>query len=257
MNKLKIIIRLIVAFILLVSSPGSLGAQTLSLKGKPVQLDIREAGVNSLRISLKPIGIDNRFLNTPTLSEKDAGSLLGSITQLEGEFKQTYNKFQITVYPDPIRVVISNRAGDIIQELTFQKDGTLLFKLDDNPILGMGEGGPRMGENWRSEKIEFDRKGRLHKMEPRWQANAYGSRNPVAMLAGTGGWGLYIVSPWGQFDLRDSEIGIFIPVQTLDLKLEQQTQKNQQQTSGKGLPPPDSELDGVFDIFKMVCLLPL
>jgi alpha-glucosidase/alpha-D-xyloside xylohydrolase len=82
---------------------------------------------------------------------------------------------------------------------------------DDKPVLGWGEGGPRMGRNWKDEQIEFDRRGRLHEMVPRWQSNAYGSRNPVAFLIGTSGWGIYMPVPWVQVDLRDSNTGYFIP----------------------------------------------
>jgi hypothetical protein len=40
-------------------------------------------------------------------------------------------------------------------------------------------------------------------MEPRWQSDAYGSRNPVTMLVGTKGWGLLRADAVGQIDLRD------------------------------------------------------
>ena len=77
-------------------------------------------------------------------------------------------------------------------------------------LLGMGEGGPQPGENWRTEhEIEFDRRGRFHEMRPRWQSNAYGSRNPVAFLIGTGGWGIYVATPWVQVDLSRPDRGIF------------------------------------------------
>jgi hypothetical protein len=59
----------------------------------------------------------------------------------------------------------------------------------------MGEGGPRPepGRPWREQPVQFDRRGKLDIMEPRWQADMYGSRNPAAMLLGTAGWGLFVV----------------------------------------------------------------
>ena len=96
------------------------------------------------------------------------------------------------------------KDGTVIQTLTFEPDGSVAFLLDDQPVLGMGEGGPRMsgGTNWRTAPVEFDRRGRVHEMIPQWQRGAYGSRNPVALLVGTSGWGLFFTTPWGQFDLR-------------------------------------------------------
>ncbi|HEY9515809.1 MAG TPA: TIM-barrel domain-containing protein, partial [Gemmatimonadaceae bacterium] len=45
------------------------------------------------------------------------------------------------------------------------------------------------------------------------QSGAYGSRNPVPLLIGTGGWGLYVATPWVQVDLSDAKRGTFIPWQ--------------------------------------------
>ncbi len=106
-----------------------------------------------------------------------------------------------------------------------------------------------MGEDWRNARVEFDRRGRLHKMQPRWQANAYGSRNPVALLVGTGGWGIFVATPWVQIDLRNKEQGFLIPRHTLDLENKQQTKENQQQNIGKGIPPSESVVPGAYDVF--------
>ena len=77
----------------------------------------------------------------------------------------------------------------------------------------MGEGGPLPRGNFRTLPIEFDRRGRFDDMRPRWQSDAYGSRNPVALMIGTEGWGLFIATPWGQVDLRDANRGVFSPWQ--------------------------------------------
>ena len=77
-------------------------------------------------------------------------------------------------------------------------------------------------------------------MQPRWQGDMYGSRNPVAMLVGTDGWGLFVASPWVQVDLREPDRGVFIPWKPTDADRAAWTERNQQQTSAKGLPPPDA-----------------
>ena len=92
-------------------------------------------------------------------------------------------------------------------------DGSVAFWLDDNPVLGMGGGGPRpqRGTPWREQPVQYDRRGQLDTMQPRWQSDMYGSRNPVPMLLGTGGWALFIAAPWGQIDLRQPDRGVFLP----------------------------------------------
>ena len=101
--------------------------------------------------------------------------------------RRRVGKLNVEVRPGPLTLVVRNAAGQLIQEVVFADDGTLSFKLDEHPVLGMGEGGPRpqKGENWREQSVQFDRRGALDTMEPRWQSDMYGSRNPVAMLLGT------------------------------------------------------------------------
>ena len=74
-------------------------------------------------------------------------------------------------------LTVTNAAGQAVQEIVFEDDGTLSFKLDEHPVLGMGEGGPRpeKGTAWREQAVQFDRRGQLDTMEPRWQADMDGS----------------------------------------------------------------------------------
>jgi alpha-glucosidase/alpha-D-xyloside xylohydrolase len=97
--------------------------------------------------------------------------------------------------------------------------------------------------------VQFDRRGALDTMEPRWQADMYGSRSPVAMLWGTSGWGLFVATPWVQVDLRDSVRGAFIPYKPTAADTAPQNQRNQQQSAGKGIHPVSSIVPGLFDFF--------
>jgi alpha-glucosidase/alpha-D-xyloside xylohydrolase len=114
----------------------------------------------------------------------------------------------------------------------------------------MGEGGPRpaRGTPWRDQPVQYDRRGALDTMEPRWQADMYGSRNPAAALFGTSGWGLFVATPWVQVDMREAARGKFLPVQA-DASTAPQTERNQQQVLGKGLPPPSTYVAGLYDVF--------
>ena len=152
--------------------------------------------------------------------------------------------------PQPLTLVV-RAGGRLVQELIFADDGTLSFRLDDQPVLGMGEGGPRPapGRPWREQPVQFDRRGQLDSMEPRWQSDMYGSRNPVAMLLGTSGWGLFVATPWVQVDLRQTDRGRFVPWQPSGPDRAPQNARNQQQNLGKGLPPVDQIVPGLYDLF--------
>jgi alpha-glucosidase/alpha-D-xyloside xylohydrolase len=111
-----------------------------------------------------------------------------------------------------LSVLVTTLDNKPVQKITFAPDGTMSFALDDQPVLGMGEGGPKqIGNSWRTDKIELDRRGRLHPMTPWYGTGTYGSYNPVPLMVGTAGWGLFIPTPWGAIDLSDSETGKFIP----------------------------------------------
>jgi alpha-glucosidase/alpha-D-xyloside xylohydrolase len=86
-------------------------------------------------------------------------------------------------------------------------------------------------------------------MEPRWQSDAYGSRNPVAMLVGTEGWGLFVAAPWVLVDLRGKDRGVFLPWKPSGGENLPQNVKNQGLSRGKGLPPVGSIVPGLFDVF--------
>lgn len=77
--------------------------------------------------------------------------------------------------PQPPTVTVRRPDDGVVQVLELEADGALAFRQDGEPVLGMGGGGPRpqRGMAWREQPVEFDRRGRLHAMEPRWQANMY------------------------------------------------------------------------------------
>ena len=135
-----------------------------------------------------------------------------SLDQLTAPVTRRVGNLDVTVRPDPLTVEVRRADGAPVQTLRFADDGTVSFPVGPHPVLGMGEGGPEPGQDWRTDHmVEFDRRGRLHEMRPRWQSNAYGSRNPVALLVGTEGWGLYVATPWVHVDLSDPGRGALIP----------------------------------------------
>ena len=234
----------------LVGAPAA-DAQPITAAGQPAQLEIRAAGAQSIRITLKPVSFKDDFPINPALAERKYASPALSVRELTRPVQRRVANLSVEVRPNPLTVVVKNAAGQLVQEVVFEGDGSLSFKLDEHPVLGMGEGGPRpqKGQNWREHAVQFDRRGALDTMEPRWQSDMYGSRNPVAMLLGTGGWGLFVAAPWGQVDLRQRERGVFLPFKPTGSESTPQTERNQQQALGKGIPPIDRIVPGLYDFF--------
>jgi alpha-glucosidase/alpha-D-xyloside xylohydrolase len=230
---------------------GSLSAQGMMVAGRPSRLDVRAAGSASVRVTLVPLGYRRELPYSPAVVDRPFAEPAITVATLPRPVRRRVGQLMVEVRPAPLTVAITSLRGAAIQRLTFEDDGTVSFVLDSAPVLGMGEGGPRPapGTPWREQPVQFDRRGTLDTMEPRWQSDMYGSRNPVAMLLGTAGWALFVPTPWVQVDLRDRSRGRFIPwVPTADSRAPQ-TERNQQQNAGKGLPPANSVVAGVYDLF--------
>ena len=208
-------------FILALAAAGcSGGAVQITRGGEPAQLDIRPAAEHSIRVTLEPLSYKGELPFTPSLAaDRTAPDPVISLREISEPVEQTIGNLKVTVRANPLSVEVRNAAGDPIQKLVFEDSGKVSFDIGNSPVLGMGEGGPPQDRSrdddsaWRTASIEFDRRGRFHEMRPRWQSGAYGSRNPVPLLIGTGGWGLFVATPWVQVDLSDANRGTFIPWQ--------------------------------------------
>ncbi|MBP1595635.1 MAG: glycoside hydrolase family 31 [Acidobacteria bacterium] len=235
-----------VALALLAPSAGSHAAEIRSA-GQPARLDIRLAGDHSIRITLRPLSYGQEFPFSPSLVERRWPAPAISLREIDAPLSRRVGGLQVTVRPNPLAVAVWRVDGTRITDLTFDPDtGNVSFTQGNRPILGMGEGGPRMDpKTWREQQLEFDRRGRFHEMVPRWQAQAYGSRNPVPLLVGTEGWGLYVATPWVQVDLTPGERGVFLPWKPPDAGQDQRTYTAQVQ----GRPPVDGIVSGVLDMF--------
>jgi alpha-glucosidase/alpha-D-xyloside xylohydrolase len=226
-------------------------AETLTSLGQPAELTIRPAGEHGVRVTLMPLREKRDLPENPALVAAANTKPVLRIQQLDVPAAVEVGGLKVTVRPTPLRVSLAGSDGAVVQELTFREDGGVDFLLDGQPVLGLGGGGPKpeKGEDWRKLPVEFDRRGRLDAMQPRWQSGAYGSRNPVPLLVGTGGWGLFFAAPWGRIDLREVRSGRFLPVTAQDLGETRQTFGNQQKNLGKGLPPRSAFIPGFLDVF--------
>ncbi len=239
------------AVIVLLQGATTQPTDVLTTAGQPAELHIRAAGDRAIRVTLKPVSFEADFPATPAVVDRAYPEPVISLRSLSKPLQQPVGRLRVEVSPSPLTVTVTNIADELVQKLVFEPDGTLTFALDESPVLGMGEGGPRpaRGTPWREQPVQFDRRGALDTMEPRWQSDMYGSRNPAAMLLGTRGWGLFVATPWVQVDMRDPERGTFLPWEPTEAERAPQTQGNQQQALGKGLPPIDQVVPGLFDVF--------
>ena len=215
---------------------------TILSGGKPAQLDIRLAGASSLRVTLRPLDAARAFPESPALIQRRWPEPAVELREIDGILNRRIGPLYVTVSDNPLTIDVSARDGRSVQNIVFRDDGNVSFRLDDRPVLGLGEGGPEMGENWREEALEYDRRGRLHEMAPRWQQKAYGSRNPVPMVIGTSGWAIYVNAPWSKVDLRDERRGLFIPWQPPQ-------GENAAAVESQGRPSPENRIDGIRDFF--------
>jgi len=245
-----------VSMLTLLATAAASRARLVTAAGEPAQLDIRAAGEHSIRLTLKPIRFEPDFPFTPALAEREYAAPDISLRQIDAPVKTQVGNLNVEVRADPLTVVVTTADGEPIQDVVFQDDGGMSFKVSGQPVLGMGEGGPseRGGRRGRGNRsIEFDRRGRLHNMAPRWQSGEYGSRNPVALMIGTEGWGLFVATPWGSIDIPEEGRGTFRPWEPPVPQERRRGRRGrgrgnlEQQLQGR--PPVDSVIPGAYDCF--------
>jgi alpha-glucosidase (family GH31 glycosyl hydrolase) len=182
----------------------------LSRGGQPAHLTVVSSGAHGVRITLSPFGL--ALPPSPSLLQLEIKNPELSLRTIEKPVQARVGALYVEITAAPLTVRVKNVAGREVQKLVFDdKTGNVSFNVGDGPVLGLGEGGQQPGKGTGPLGIQFDRRGRLDVMRPGWGSGTLGSRNPVAVLVGTAGWGLFVASPWVQVDLRDSATGVFIP----------------------------------------------
>ena len=185
-------------------------AENITLGGQPAELTVTIAGAHSVRVTLKPMGM--ALPPSPSLLNLEIKNPAISLRTIEKPVKARVGALDVEVTQSPLTVFVKSATGREIQKLIFdEKTGHISFSVGDAPVLGLGEGGQQPGKGKGPFGVQFDRRGKLDVMRPGWGSGTLGSRNPIAILVGTDGWGLFVASPWVQVDLRDPAKGVFIP----------------------------------------------
>jgi alpha-glucosidase/alpha-D-xyloside xylohydrolase len=192
-----------------VAAPGAWAA-TITRGGQPAELTVTSGGAHGVRVTLKPVGL--ALPPSPSLLTLEINNPAIRLRTIERPVQARVGALDVEITPSPLTVLVKSATGREIQKLVFdEKTGNVSFNVGDAPVLGLGEGGQQPGRGSGPMGVQFDRRGKLDVMRPGWGSGTLGSRNPVAVLVGTDGWGLFVASPWVQVDLRDPARGAFIP----------------------------------------------
>lgn len=107
----------------------------------------------------------------------------------------------VKVSPEPLTIRVEAKDGRLVQQLRIdQQTGAMAFLLGDQPLLGLGQGGP-----------QFDRRGSTDRMrsgQSGYRLRTHGGRVPVPWLIGTGGWAMFIHQPFGTFDFAARNLAV-------------------------------------------------
>ena len=219
-------------------------ADIITRGGQPAELTVTSSGAHSVRVTLKPVGME--LPPSPSLLNVDIRNPVISLHTIDNPVTARVGALGVEITRSPLTVLVKNPNGREIQKLVIDnKTGRVSFNVGNGPVLGLGEGGQQPGNGRGTTPIQFDRRGKLDLMRPGWGSGTLGSRNPVAVLIGTACWGLFVVSPWVQVDLRDPAIGSFIP--TNNVAPTAGVDRPAPPGGGSGQPMPAEAV--AFDIF--------
>ena len=235
--------RVLLALLGVVITASGVWAGEITRGGQPAELTVSPSGAHSVRVTLKPKGL--ALPPSPSLLTLEIKNPTISLRTIDKPVRARVGALDVEITPSPLTVLVKGAAGRVIQKLVFdEKTGHVSFNVGDAPVLGLGEGGQQPGRGGGPTGVQFDRRGKLDVMRPGWGSGTLGSRNPIAILVGTDGWGLFVASPWVQVDLRDPAKGVFIPTNNV-------SPTAGVDTSGRGeqpAPRPPAETQG-FDAF--------
>jgi alpha-glucosidase/alpha-D-xyloside xylohydrolase len=136
----------------LIEAPSLTARETpIQIMGRPVEIAVSVIGPQTVRISVTPI------VNGQRQPIPDDGSLLSTgwpqpaarIRSLTGSRSLRCGELTVALSAEPLTIRIEARDGRPVQQLGIDPStGAVNFRLGDQPVLGLGQGGP-----------QFDRRG--------------------------------------------------------------------------------------------------
>jgi alpha-glucosidase/alpha-D-xyloside xylohydrolase len=194
----------------------------IEIGGTPVELTVTVTSPATLRITLAGLdrGEPRTIPNDGSLVERTWPDPVVRLRTLEGQRTLNAGSFTVRLTPagatPALGIDVAARDGRLVQRLRIdQRSGAMRFLVGDEPLVGLGEGGP-----------QFDRRGSTDRMrsgQGGYQLRTHGGRVPIQWLIGTGGWGLLIHEPYGTFDFTGDLTGVgalFTPSEDAPLPLD-------------------------------------
>src|SRR4030088_2493111 len=83
-------------------------AEPLTAAGQPAQLDIRAAGANSIRVTLKPVSFKDDVPYSPALAERSYPAPELSLREIVKPVNKKVGNFEVEVRPKPLTLVVNN-----------------------------------------------------------------------------------------------------------------------------------------------------
>ena len=111
--------------------PAVVDAQQITAAGQPAQLDIRVAGEASIRVTLKPLSFKNQFPDNPSIAERTYPAPALRLRAITTPVKKRVGSLTVDVRHNPLTISVRNAAGQPVQEVVFEDDGTLLIRNAD------------------------------------------------------------------------------------------------------------------------------
>jgi alpha-glucosidase (family GH31 glycosyl hydrolase) len=161
-----------------------------------VEVTVTSISARTVRITVQAVK-EGRATPLPwdgALVRDDWGQPIARMRTLGGNRTLKSGDLHVSVSDSPLTIHVEERNGRVVQNLTLDSDkGELRFNTGTALLLGLGQGGP-----------QFDRRSDVDLMvsgQGGYHLDTHGARVPIQFLIGTEGWGMYVHSPLGAFDL--------------------------------------------------------
>ena len=182
-----------------------LAESPLSVASAPIEITVTAVSQRTVRITVQAIkdGKAVPLVSDGALLDRSWGSPAARVRTLSGSRTVRAGDLRVTLAGSPLTFRVEHATGELVQELSLVSPAPdavtseLHFSSGEGLLLGMGQGGP-----------QFDRRGARDSMvsgQGGYHLGTHGARVPIQLLIGTAGWGMFVHSPLGTFDLSDSQ----------------------------------------------------
>ena len=85
--------------------------QQLEFFGCSMQLQIRDGGDRSIRVTLMPINLDDDLSHNPVLGDIEYSDPVINIRELSSPLEEEVGNFIVNVLPEPLKIIVHNKQG--------------------------------------------------------------------------------------------------------------------------------------------------